>query len=92
MSVYLISYDLRVPEKSEDYDTLIKYIKSHDSWAKPLYSVWFIRTNKTVSKVRDEIKEKTDANDRTLVIDVTDANWATTGMKPDVSEWMKDNI
>jgi len=42
--------------------------------AKPLYSLWFIETDKTGSQVRDEISKTTDASDKTLVIDVTGAN------------------
>ncbi len=92
MKTYLISYDLRVPETSEDYTKLIDHIKSYDSWATPLKSVWFVRTSKSVSEVRDDIKTETDANDGLLVIDVTDSHWATKGIKSEASEWMKDYI
>jgi hypothetical protein len=92
MNTYLISYDLRVPETSEDYKKLIAYIKSFPSWAKPLYSVWLIKTDKTASQIRDEIGFATDANDRTLVIDVTGRAWATKGVSEEIIKWMKDNL
>lgn len=88
----LISYDLRVPETSDDYKRLITYIKSFSLWAKPLYSVWFVKTSKTCSQVRDEIKRETDANDRALVIEVTDADWATSNVDTEVTDWMKKNL
>ena len=91
MKTFLISYDLGVPETSEDYKRLIAYIKTF-SWAKPLYSVWLIRTTKSVDKIRDEIKAETDNNDKTLVIDVTSADWATNGVSKDVTDWMKANM
>jgi hypothetical protein len=92
MKTYLISYDLGVPETSDDYKKLIDYIKSYGTWAKPLYSVWFIKTDKSVSLVRDEIKNETDSNDKTLVIDVSEANWATSGVKKEVTGWMKEHL
>ena len=91
MKTLLISYDLRVPETSEDYKKLIKYIKSFGTWAKPLYSVWLVKTDKACAMVRDEIKKETDSNDRTLVMEVgTDR--ATTSVDKEVTDWMKKNL
>ena len=92
MKTYLISYDLRVPETSEDYQKLIKLIKGYSGWAKPLKSVWFIKTSKSVSEVRDELNKETDANDGLLVIDITGANWGTVGISTEVTDWMKENL
>ncbi len=92
MKTYLISYDLRVPETSEDYKKLINHIKAYDYWATPLKSVWFIRTYKSVSEVRDGIKSETDANDGLLVIDITGSSWGTIGVSTKVTDWMKENI
>jgi 23S rRNA pseudoU1915 N3-methylase RlmH len=91
MRTFLISYDLRVPETSEDYKKLIAYIKTF-SWAKLLYSVWLIQTEKTVAQIRDELKQETDANDRAIVIDVTGCNWATSNVAKEVTDWMKANM
>lgn len=92
MKTYLISYDLRVPETSEDYKRLINYIKRFDGWSKPLKSVWLINTNLSVSAVRDELKIQTDNNDGILVIDVTDSDWATIGISNEVTDWMNKNL
>lgn len=92
MKTYLISYDLRIPETSEDYKKLIAYIKTYGTYAKPLLSLWFIKTNKTVSVVRDEIKSETDFNDAILVIDVTNSNWGTSGVTKPNTDWMKAHI
>jgi hypothetical protein len=92
MKTHLISYDLGVPETSEDYKKLIKYIKSYGTWAKPLYSVWFVKSDKTCSQIRDEIKEATDANDKILVIEVTEADWATSRVDKEVTDWMQKNL
>lgn len=92
MKTYLISYDLRVPEASEDYQRLIKHIKSYDLWATPLKSVWFVKTSKTVAQVRDDLNTQTDANDGILVVDVTKANWGTVGVSEKVTDWMTNNL
>lgn len=92
METYLISYDLGVPETSEDYKKLIDCIKSFGDWAKPLYSVWFVKSNKTTSEIRDKIKEETDANDRLMVIQVTGDDWSTKGVSKNVTNWMHNNL
>ena len=92
MKTYLISYDLGVPETSEDYKSLIAYIKSYGTWAKPLYSEWLIRTDKTCAQVRDEIGKQTDSNDKVLVIDVTGTAWASNHLDKEVTDWMKKNL
>lgn len=89
---YLISYDLRIPETSEDYQRLIKHIKSYSKWAKPLKSVWFIKTSRSVAEVRDDLNKQIDSNDGILVIDVTSAAWGTTGISKEVTDWMKENL
>lgn len=92
MNTFLISYDLRFPEAYSDYKILIEYIKTYSYWAKPLQSVWFIKTTKNVAQVRDEIKLKVDHNDKVLVIDVTGKTWASYNLSKEVADWMKNNI
>lgn len=91
MNTYLISYDLRVPETSEDYQRIISYIKSLGSWSKPLQSVWFVKTSISPSDIRDGLKNQSDYNDGILVIDVT-SDWASYGISKEVTEWMKSHI
>jgi len=91
MKTYLISYDLGVPETSESYKKLIAYIKSFDLWAKPLYSVWFVKSDKTAGEIRDGIKKFLDENDRLLVIEVV-RNWGTYNIEKEVTDWMENNI
>lgn len=92
MNTFLISYDLGLPETYDDYKLLIQYIKSYPSWAKPLQSVWLVKTTKTVAQVRDEIKTKVDSNDKVLVIDVTKTGWGSFNLSKDVTDWMKNNL
>lgn len=92
MNTFLISYDLGSSETYDDYKMLIQYIKSYSTWAKPLQSVWLVKTTKTASQVRDEIKTKIDSNDKVLVVDITKTGWASFNISKDVAEWMKNNI
>ncbi len=92
MNTYLISYDLTLPETYSDYKTLIDYIKSYSKWAKPLKSVWLIKTDKTIAQVRDEIRSKVDSNDKILVINITHKGWGTFNVSKSVTDWMKNNL
>ncbi|MCR4279694.1 MAG: CRISPR-associated protein Cas2 [Candidatus Zambryskibacteria bacterium] len=89
MNTYLISYDLGAPEDLQDYSLLTNYIKSYLKWAKPLQSVWLIKTDKTVAQVRDEIKQIVDKNDKVLVVNVSKKGWATLNIAKKVTDWMK---
>ena len=90
---FLISYDLGIPENSSDYEDVIEYIKSIGSWAKPLQSVWFVTSStQTCESINDGLKELTDSNDKILVMDVTDDDWATCRLSKKVAEWMQNNI
>ncbi len=88
MNVIQINYDLITPGK--DYARLFKYIKAH-AWAKPLKSMWFIKTNKTATQVRDELKGFVDKNDKVVAVDVTDSWWGT-NFSDSHTAWMKKNM
>ena len=88
----LVSYDLKSPETSSDYARLIEYIKSFAGYCKPLYSFWFVKTDKSCSEVRDEIKKRIDSNDKVVVVQVTGSHWASVNLTAVDAEWMKNNL
>lgn len=92
METYLVSYDLGIPETSEDYKKVINYIKSFPSWAKPLYSVWLVRSNISAAQIRNDLSKLIDSNDRILVIRVTNTEWASWNISKDVTDWMYKNL
>lgn len=92
MSALLISYDLGVPESSEDYKRVIDHIKSHSTWAKPLYSVWIVKTDKTCATMRNELKALVDSNDKVLVVDVTGDGWGSYNLSKEVTDWMEKHM
>ncbi len=90
MYTYLISYDLRAPGKN--YTDLHNHLKNYSDWAKPLESVWLIRSNSKPSEVRDAARKRMDANDHIFVVDVTKQAAAWFGMPDKVSDWIKNNM
>ena len=90
MAVHWVNYDLN--KSGQDYSKLIEYLKSHQSWAKPLKSSFFVKTSLTAGGLRDGIKGYIDSNDDVVVVTVTSQNWATFGISEEVTTWMKNNI
>lgn len=90
MNTYLISYDLRRPGK--DYPTLHEHIKSYGNWAKPLESVWLIKSSRSAEQVRNAIQQHVDGNDKVLVIDVTSRAAAWVNLAKEVSDWIHNQL
>ena len=88
MNIYLISYDLMTPGK--DYSRLHAHLKSYNGWAKPLESVWLIKSSLEISELRDQIHAFMDYNDKVLVIDITGKAAAWLNLPKDVSDWIKN--
>lgn len=91
MKTYLISYDLVGFATQSDYRSLFEYLKGHSNWAKPLQSVWLIRTEKTAAQIRDEMLRLVDSNDKILVIEVK-GHWASFNISKSVTTWMKEKL
>jgi len=91
MKTYLITYDLIKPENSVDYTRLFANIKSHIFWAKPMASVWLIKTNRTRKEIMRLLRSAADANDKFLVIEVTN-DWIAINIPDSVITWMKSKI
>jgi hypothetical protein len=85
-----VNYDLISPGK--DYEKLFEFLRnSPGGWAKPLKSMWFVRTNRSAGQLRDAIKSYVDANDELVTVDVTYADWAT-NFRDSTVEWMVNNM
>lgn len=90
MQTILISYDLRKPGRN--YENLYEYLKSYEKWAKPLESLWLIKTSLSPTDVRDIALEHIDTNDGLFVVDVTNRSTAWIGIPKKVSDWIKENL
>jgi hypothetical protein len=90
LATFLIDYDLNKPEK--DYPKLIDHIKSYPNWCRYLMSSWMIKTDRTTTQVRDDMRAFIDANDDLIVVDVTADSAAWYGLSDEISNWIKNNL
>jgi hypothetical protein len=90
MAVHWVNYDLN--ESGQNYDRLLEYLKSHDSWAKPLKSSFFVKTSLTAGQLRDGIGIHIDRNDDVVVVPVGGQGWATWGMSSTITDWLNANL
>lgn len=90
MKTYLISYDL-VSAQYFNYSKLIVAIKTFSYWAKPLESVWFIKTENTSSQIIEYLRQFININDKILVIHV-DNNWTSLRLDSNVVKWMQGGL
>lgn len=90
MHTILISYDLKRP--GQNYQNLWDHLKSYGSWAKPVESVYLIKTGLSAEGVRNNILSHIDTNDKVIVIDVTSKASAWRNLAPEVSTWITNNL
>ncbi len=88
MTCYIISYDLRAPNR--DYDSLYTAIKQYSRWARINESVWAVVTDSSAMQIRDNLKSQMDGNDRLFVIKSgVEAAWSNAICK---NQWLKENL
>lgn len=71
---YIISYDLIAPGKN--YQPLYDALQAAGA-KRVLLSQWAVKINQTAEQLRDAIRAYMDANDRLLVDELSDSNWAS---------------
>ena len=71
MNKILIGYKLNSPGKI--YRPLYDYVESFEKREKGLRSQWIVWTDKTASRVMDELVSLVDSNDQIFVIDISSA-------------------
>lgn len=82
--MYLINYDLCNP--GQNYNSLISAIKAYGSWAHICESCWAVKTSKTVTQIRDDLKQYLDKNDKLFVCYFE--SWASAGLGSEVLKWL----
>jgi hypothetical protein len=80
-----INYDLSA--RARNYGAIEGYIKSSEVWCHLLESLRLVRTWKTASDVRDELKAIVHPQDKVATFDVTGIPWAT-NFTADTTNWM----
>ena len=90
MAIHWVNYDLN--KAGQNYEGLIAYLKSHQDWAKPLKSSFFVKTTLSAGELRDAINRHIDANDDVVVVSVGGQGWATHGLSDELNTWLKNNL
>lgn len=85
-----MNYDLN--KTGQNYDALITYLKSHQTWAKPLKSSFFVKTTLTAGALREGAQKYIDSNDDLIVVDVTGRSWSSWGLPKEVTDWLYTNL
>lgn len=88
MSTKLIGYDLNSP--GQNYSDLIEAIKELGAWWHHLDSTWLVKTDKSATQLRDDLKKHIDSEDELLVVDVTGDARAWVGFNTSGSTWLKE--
>ena len=83
MSVYLVTYDLRQPERH--YSRLFNALEKYDH-EKALKSVWLVSSNETAEQIRNDLAQYIDSNDQLLVIAV--GIWAGKNLTTLTNAWL----
>lgn len=90
MNLYLITFQITDPERMT---TMINCIKEYGLWARITNSTWYIKTdNTTTAEIRDNLNSKCPLNntERLMVVNVTNAPWASYYLPKEVTDWIKD--
>lgn len=89
--VFLISYDLNGHERPSSYTAVERMIKEQStSWAKPLYSQWFVDTNDSANVWHDRMEAVADSNDRWFISQVTTNHQGW--LSKEVFDWLNQRV
>lgn len=91
MKNYLISYDLGGNKSIYTYQNLHKAIKSATYWAKPLESVFFIKSNLSAIEIAKRLKSHIQKDDKLLVIEIG-KDWGAINLPADVVNWLNRTL
>ena len=87
MGLFVITYDLAA--EGQNYDCIIKKIKSYPAWAKLQQSVWIVETPEKAKEIRDDLSGCLDSNDKLFVGKLTgEAAWWNQSDK--FTKWFKE--
>ena len=81
MRMITVSYDLMKP--GQDYTVLLNRIRTLGG-VRPLESYWTFQSASTAAQIRDDLLRYIDANDRLLVVDVTNGQFAWHNLRADI--------
>lgn len=81
MNLQVVSYDLDRP--GQNYPEIVTRLTALGA-RRILFSQWMLRTNMTAQQLRDDLLKHIDANDRLLVVNVTNAPMAWNNLQVEI--------
>ena len=90
MKLYLITFSMSSPQRNDD---MIKNIKEQGSWARITPNSWCIKSDVgTTAEIRDILARKlsVQSDERLMVVNMTNAAWASYYIPSDVANWLKE--
>jgi hypothetical protein len=90
MLTLMVCYEPNEPMDS--YKALVEKLQTYRAWWCPFGTTWFIVTELTVERVRDELIPFVFKDDDLLVIDVTGAAWSSYQLPESGTDWLKEQV
>lgn len=87
MKQYIVIFD---NVTAANHDAVINKIKSFGGWARISETVWYIRTNSSITTIRDAIYPEGNEDCKVFVVEVTSASWASYNLTKEVTDWLKE--
>lgn len=87
MKNILVAYDLN--KSGQNYDGLISYIKSYSVCVKINQSVWYIKSDKSATQIRDELLRYIDDNDSVFAAEMSAVSWF---LPQEIGEYIRKNL
>lgn len=91
LKTFLISYDLIGGEPRIAYQKLREAITGVSFWAKPLESVYIIKSDLSAVEVARRLRLSMHASDRLLVIEIG-KDWGSVNLSVEVINWLRSNL
>lgn len=91
MKNYLISYDLIGGQPVTSYQKLKEVITKVSYWAKPLESVFLIKSSSSAIEIARVLQGAVHQNDRILVVEVG-KDWGSLNLPTEVVNWLRNNL
>ncbi len=91
LKTYLISYDLIGGEPRVAYQKLRQAITSVAFWAKPLESVYIIKSDLSAIEIAQRLQKSMHPVDKLLVVEVG-KDWGSLNLSNEVVNWLRSNL
>ncbi|GBQ90921.1 CRISPR-associated endonuclease Cas2 [Gluconobacter albidus] len=89
MTSWIVSYDLRNAEGSQDYQPLWDYLKAHGAH-RVQKSLWFLASPLSAKDLTKMLQSLIHPKDRILVAELVTNSWWVNAM-PGTNDWVKAN-